>query len=246
MLLTSILLLNAIDITVKPEKNYETTPNEIELLKASMIQQRIMISPEQAKNLISENRYLCEEYLKNNTIPENILINFKLELEKHIASYVIEDIQKKIIIDDDTIRSYYVSHTNEFIESEQITLSLYRFENFDNALDFYSKYKSNIHGIEKYSKEHNISVRVQEVSSKQIDPYLRNMINHARENPPYLMPPQFFYDHYSILHVSDKKKESVKPYDNVKKEIEDLLHKKALQRQKNELLKPYRQITKKQ
>ncbi len=240
ILLSIVILSHAIDISITPSKDNTVSNSEIDLLKASMMSQNIIIEHEQAEKVISENRYLCEEYLKKQPIPEKVISNFKLELEKHFASEIIRDMQRKIIIDDDTSYSYYISHLDEFKKPEQITFSLYKLENFDKALTFFSKFKISMKNIQSYSKENNISVISQSISLERLDNKFRYIVKHSKQKIPYLTPPQFFYNHYSVLEVVSQEPQGTYSYEEVKERIHKLLHKKAYSRQKDELLNTYR------
>ncbi len=240
ILLGMIIVSHALDISITPSKNNTVSNSEVALLKASMMSQNIIIENEQAKKVISENRYLCEEYLKKQPIPQKVILNFKLELEKHFAAEIIRDMQQKIVIDDDTSYSYYISHLDEFKKPEQITFSLYKLENFDKALSFFTKFKTSMKNIQSYSKENNISVISQSISLERLDRKFRYIVQNSEQKVPYLAPPQFFYDHYSVLEVISREPQGTYPYEEVKKRIHKILHKKAYSRQKDELLDSYR------
>lgn len=244
LLLNLVIFSYAIDINITSSKDTSVSDYEVELFKASMLNQHIRISSEVAKDVISENRYLCEEYLKNSSVPKKVILNFKLELEKHFSSEVIKEIQEKIVIDDDASYSYYISHLDEFIKPEKIKLSLYKIKDFESAMDLFAASKNSKESIQNYIKEHNISVSTQEVSLHQLDTRFRNLINFTKKQTPYFTPPQFFHDHYTVLEVLSKTPQGNYSYLKVKDKIHKILYKKAYKRHKDEILSQYRKSQK--
>jgi hypothetical protein len=244
--LTLLLFISlySIEITITPEKNITVTNEEAEIFKASLGAQRIMITPKRAKEVLSENRYLAEEYLKTHTLPKNVFINFKLEFEKNLASEVIKEIEKQVHIDDETTLSYYVSHPDEFKKPIQLKLFLYRFESFTQASNFYETFKNKTDAIVSYINENNISKREQSITIDKLDFRFQNMIKYYKKQAPYLLAPQFFYDHYTILYIQEQEEQGTKDYKNVKEKIKNILHRKAYKVKKSELLAPYKKENK--
>jgi hypothetical protein len=72
-----------------------------------------------------------------------------------------------------------------------------------------------------------------------LEKQLRFMIEASKKEPPYLLEPQFYYDHFSVVFIKTLKPDGIKPFEEVKEEIKRILHNERLDAMKKKLLKPY-------
>lgn len=233
--------LFAVEITIKPSSTHTANQQEVGLLQSMFIKQRIQIDTEDAFELIQQNRFLSDHYLKTNKVPEEVMLNLRLEFEKHLASEIVREMESKITIDDEISKSYYVANKQEFKKPKSIQLSIYRFETFNEALGFYTQFVNMNSEIDSFVKENNISSSTETIDLSKLNKLFQEMIAQSKTNPPFLLPPQFFYKHYSVLYVRSASEEGVYEYEEVKEKIADIIHEQALDRMKKELLKPYMQ-----
>ncbi|MBN2895261.1 MAG: hypothetical protein JXK05_05145 [Campylobacterales bacterium] len=241
LLLLFLPSLFAVEITIKPSSTYTANQQEVGLLQSMFMKQRIQIDADDALDLIQQNRFLSDHYLATNKIPEEVMLNLRLEFEKHLASEVVREMEAKITIDDEVTKSYYVANNEEFKKPKSIKLSIFRFETFNEALAFYTQFVDLNAEVDSFAKEHNISSSTEAIEINKLNKLFQEMIAQSKTNPPFLLPPQFFYKHYSVLYVRSVSEQGVYEYEDVKDKIEKIIHEQALDRMKKELLKPYRQ-----
>jgi len=234
-----ITSLFAADITIKPSSSYVADRQEVALIQSAFLKQRIQIDDDDALNIIQENRFLADEYIKKNQVPQEVLLNMKLEFEKHLASEVVREMESKIEIEDEVVKSYYIANKEEFYKAPEIELNIYRFQTFDEAYLFYKRFVSQKDGIDEYVNEHNVSNNTEKTEVNRLNKLFQEMILNTKEQPPFLLPPQFFYKHYSVLYIKHIGEADVLEYEFVKEKIAKKLHEKALDRMKKEMLKPY-------
>lgn len=242
-LLTILCLssLFAVEIDIKVNSDsYQATPQEVALLQEGYLHRRIQINNDDAANVIQENRYLSQEYLKKHKVPSNVMINMKLEFEKYLAASVVKEMESKIKIEDDVSKSYYVVHKDEFYQPKKIDVSIYHFDDFNTALKFYDRFKENQNELVNYVKDNNISMSEQQVEFPRLNRMFQDMITYGKQKAPFILPPQFFYQHYSVVFVKSITQSGIKPFEDVKASIEKKLHRQALEKMKKELLKPYK------
>ncbi|MEA1918828.1 MAG: hypothetical protein U9N52_03225 [Campylobacterota bacterium] len=240
VLIVPLLLLSAeITLDIDTTREGEVTYKEINMLKSSFQAKRIIIEDDEAKKVIEKNRYLYQTYLKDSKIPENIRINFILELEKQLALEVIRANQEDITIDDETLESYYVANKQEFNKPETISFSIYTIPNFDEGVAVYNKLRKEPQNIESYAKDHNYTKNDYTSSIIRIDRSIQSLIVHNNAKPPYILPPQYYQGAYRIFSITAHTQEGMYEFSDVKDKITTILHKKAYLRMKNKLLKPY-------
>ncbi len=237
-LFSFISVLLAVEISILNETVVtEPTSKELDATKASLIKRHIMITDKEAKKLIKENRILAKVYMEKYGLDDVFKVNMKLEIEKSIANQLIYKIQKDISIDDEILMSYYVANKKKFIKSPMISFEIYKFDRFNEALDIYEKYKDQSKELYAYCKDNNISVDSHQNKLNYLSSTMQQMIKYQELEPPFLLQPQFFIDHFSLIKVISIEKEGYRPFnDKVKKEIRNFLFTQTFRDKRKEII----------
>lgn len=242
ILLLFPLVAFSLSITINAQEDNNISNKEVSFFQASLLKQRYQINKESARKILQENRFLSDIYLKSGAVDENILINFQLELERNLAKKIIEENEEKISISDEILKSYYLANQKEFENPNRVDLSIYKFKTFKSALEFFNNFNKNIKNINIYAEENSLDITIKkDISLNSLEKQLRFMIEFSKNTPPYLLEPQFYYDHFSVVHVIKLNPSDIKKFDNVKNIISKKLHKERLHDMKTKLLKPYYQ-----
>jgi predicted transcriptional regulator len=224
--LLALLFLNvflyAIEIDFIADKKIDVSQDEITQFKAQVLKQRIRIDDKEAKRVLMENRILANYYLKNEKVPQFFKLNLVHKTEKLLAKMLVDKYEEELELSDDILLSYYRAKKDEFYRQKQILLNVYKFKDFDSALEMYMAKRDKMDSLDSYAKEHEIKMIEQllEVSNmhQQIRSNLRNL-----EDENYLVPPQKWADGYIVVHAVRFVEENYMPYEEIKEDIRERL-----------------------
>ena len=232
----------ALDITIKPSKNYnQVSQADIKAMQEYVKRKyHLFLYKKSAKNAVIDSRILSNEYFKKGLFTPKEKKKLQIELEMRYADKYIDYLQRKIKIPEKVLRSYYYDNIEKFKADPEVQFIRYRFDNYKDANNFYqdlliSKNPKKI--IEKYHPKIHQEPFVKVAKLKE--PY-RSFVQPQKSGYP--LPPVVVKKNvYDVFYVKNYKQENrYKPYENVKKEIEDLLYKQTFAKKREEILKEYR------
>lgn len=230
----SILLGVNINIV---EDNNTVNSLEIEVLQSIYMKKHIKINDENSKKIIFENRLLSNEFLNQYGFDEQKLIRLRIELEKKVSNELILKNENLNDLNDSILKSYYLDHLKDFEKPEIVEASFYKFENYLDAVKFYEKkhldLDYNNEDINMTRVDNNISLEMTQVQ-------LRYMIRHTSEILPYVLTPQFYFDHYTVVLIRDIHSAGIYDFEMVKKNIIKSIHEKSLINTREKLLEKLR------
>lgn len=203
-----------LEITLSPSKRKETTKEEIQIYLNNLQRKGIIIKDkEKVKKRIIEDRILADKYIQNQTTPSRIIISYKHQLEQELADlYIRKKMEKKI--SNKEIKSYYIMHRNQFKEPKKLSLILYDFKDYNEAVKAYQK--KNFYGY----KPKKIKISINKIVS-----YLRPIFYKLKKGD--ITPPIYFRGKFIIFKVENIENSKIKPLQKVENEIRKILLKKA-------------------
>jgi hypothetical protein len=161
--------------------------------------------------MIEDDRTLASAYLSKHSIPKDVMIEFKLTIEKKLADLYIKKYEESLSLDEDTLKSYYIDHSDEFSNKIMVDVDFFTTDTFAKSLELYEKNRSRPENIYKYATEHNITMSSKEVQIQTLAESVKRNL-HPLEEKNYLLPPLFFVDHYTVMYIKDIRKGVVLPY----------------------------------
>ena len=241
-LLSALLFLNvflsAIEIDFISDKKIDVTQDEITYFKAQVLKQRVRIDDKEAKRILNENRILANLYLKEETIPQSYRINLTHKVEKMLAKMLVDKYEEKLELSEDILLSYYRAKKDEFYKKKQILLNVYKFNDFDSALEMYMAKREKIDNMDAYAKEHDIKMIEQQLEVDNMHIQIRaNLKNLEDEN--YLVPPLKWADGYIVVHAVRFIEENYMPYEEVKEDIKERLMVQNRKNARKKLMQEY-------
>lgn len=227
--LAAAVTLNAVEIDIKPSATLTVTQPEATAFVEGLKKKRVQISFEEANDVIYENRLLSNEWLKEHELKAYEVDAIRHELEVKLANRLIDDAQEKIKTDDDVLLSYYKVNPKEFTIGDVLSFSAYYFSSYDDAYDFYSRFREDSSKAETYASDNNISVKKRkDMPLLRMDSTLQFIIDDSR-SVPYVTVPARFRDTYLVLEVTAFEKDALMPFEKAKKKIRAKLLKKRRQ-----------------
>ena len=217
--------LQAIELTLTPDTNASATKKEVDMVVAEYASYNQRVNATKIKRYIEDNRALSNAYLKKHTpLPYAYKKTLQHRVEKMIADEMIKEIKESIPYDkEEVLYSYYLAHkAKRFMEPEHVTYQFIEFSSFDEATKAYNKLKDQPKSVEKYIKDNNLSVKTFERPLPSAYYMVRELIE--KKDLPQLLVPQYL-DTYSLIYIQKVEPPKAKPYESVKKQIEDTLFK---------------------
>ena len=232
----------ALNITIKPSKNY----NQISQADIKAMQEyvkkkyHLFLYEKSAKDAVSDSRILSNEYFQNGLFTPTEKKKLQIELEMRYADKYIDYLQRKIKIPEKVLKSYYYDNIEKFKIDPKVQFLRYRFNNYNDAYSFYKdllKSKDPQKIVQKYHPQVYQEPFVKVPKLKE--PY-KSLIQPQKSGYP-LPPIVVKKDAYDVLYVkSYKQGNKYKSYENVKREIEDLLYKQTFAKKREEILRKYK------
>ena len=204
----------ALEIKIYPSSKIHPTQEEISILQNMLKQRGVTIKDKKTiKKRIRENRILADTYLQKYGIPKKLKLRHKLDMEEEIADlFIRKNIQVKL--NDRILRSYYIMHQKRFYAPKRLSLILYEFKNFHQALQAYKAKNF------KTLKSHEITLEI-----NQLSPYIRPFFENLQEGE--ITPPLYFKGRFIVFKVKKVIPKQLKPFEDVKQEIKRILVDKA-------------------
>jgi len=203
----------SIEISLHPSKTKEPSSDELSIKKELLQKRGIFRVPEsKLKDFLRSNRVLGDQYLKEfNTTAKykKTLTKHKLQLEEELANLYVQEKLQQTPVDDEVLLSYYVSHKEKFVEPPKLTVTIYKFDDYQKAYEAYEKKKFDIKGTKTT------------IPYKSIDPSIKEMFKDAKAKD--ILPPVFFRDSYAVFVVDDVQPKREKSFEEVKPLIKALL-----------------------
>ena len=222
------LNLVGLEIKILPDKNLTINNQEIEYIIKNFLQKKyIKINKKVAQKYIKDNRILSDKFLKEYTIPQDLVISLRLNLEENLANLYVKKKQKNMRISEEILKSYYKTHPKLFQKDQNIHFTAYKFKSFEDALKFYQTHKI-------ASKNALIEKKDVVLKKSQIHPLIAPLFDKIRENET--TPPVFYGNAYIVFEI--KRKEPQKPlsFEESKEKIRSILLQKIFLRTKKELV----------
>jgi len=232
----------ALDIMIKPSKNYnQVSQADIKAMQEYVKRKyHLFLYKKSAKDAVIDSRILSNEYFKKRLFTPIEKKKLQIELEMRYADKYIDYLQRKIKIPEKVLKSYYYDNIEKFRTHPEVQFIRYRFNNYKDAYTFYqdlllSKNPKKI--IEKYHPKVYQEPFVKITKLKE--PY-KSFVQSQKSGYP--LPPIVVKKNvYDVFYIKNYKQENkYKPYEKVKKEIEDLLYKQTFAKRREEILKKYR------
>ena len=237
LILTLLILyinLYSIEVNILPDSKEQVKQEEIAAVGKRLKSQRMIMETSDIKQMILDNRLLANEYLKSNDIKE-LIVNLRLETERALATRYVQAIQNDIKISDEALKSYYVSHELEFKRPADVNFTIVKFHKYDDAMKFYDDYKSKIHDIDL--SEYNTSTMLKQLAFLNRD--ISGLLKKGSKQS-YLLPPQFFIDHFSVIYIHNINPINIAPFEEVKEKIRSLLFEKIFKDEKRKIIESLR------
>jgi hypothetical protein len=245
MILLSLLssTLYAIEIQIKPDDKITVSTGDVNALKSYLKKKyRFHISEKGAKKVVKENRILANEYLRQGLFRNDEKKRLQIEIETRFADEFVEHLQRKIKISPEVVKSYYYDHLDEYKESDEVGLERFRFKNFQDAMKFYEEASSQPDERERIlSKYNGKKIYKGEVKKERLRESISSFI--TKDAVGTFLPPMIGRaDAVDVYYVySYRPAKGHKPFEKVKKEIEDLLYKKTFAKEREKILSKYLQ-----
>lgn len=213
----------ALEIKIYPSSKIHPTQEEISVLQNMLKQRGVTIKDKETiKKRIQENRILANTYLQKYGIPKKLKLSHKLDMEEEIADlFIHKNIQLKL--NDQILRSYYTMHQKRFYTPKRLSLILYEFKNFHQALQAYKAKNF------KTLKSHEIILEINQLSL-----YIRPFFENLQEGE--ITPPLYFKGRFIVFKVKKIIPKKLKPFEDVKQEIKQILIDKAYATYRKQLL----------
>lgn len=243
LLLSSAILLFAVQLQITPDKRVEVTRSDASALKSFLKEFfHFYITENGAYDLVKKNRVLANQYLKEYPLREDDISYLKIQIERYLADKYVKQIQKKEQIDEKVLLSYYLDHKNNFKKLPKVDTVLFLFNDPDKAIVFYEKVKGKDYAYaQTLAKELNATVK--HYGWRTIDKLkhpTREFVEKSKKSN-YFLPPLVLNPYSAgVLYVKEyKAQEGYRPFEDVKDEIRELLWKETFVKVRNRLLKEY-------
>jgi hypothetical protein len=242
-----VSLAYSVEIDVRPSNTIKVDSKDVDLFKYYLKKvYRIYIPEYGAKKIAEENRILANEFLKNYGLSENDKRYLKLITEKYLSEKFVEKFQKENAhLDEKVLLSYYLDNKDKFKNEDEVYVVMFAFDNPEKAIRFYNasnesnkKYEE----VEKLAKELNATIKEKGwVSVKKIKQPFRSIIEKKKKGGLALFPEMVSSNSFIVLYSKEyKKREGYKPFEKVRKTIEQFLLKETFNDFRNQLLKKYK------
>jgi len=218
--------LNSLGIEIKRQNIIEPTREELEIMENIFLERGIKTKEKDLKKYLKENKILSNWFVeasnKGKEIKE-LLEKEKLLLEEKLAKEIVNRNLQKLNIDEEILKSYYITHKKYFLESGKIKVKIERFRNFDQAMEAYASKKS--------TKNKGSVITLEEY---KIHPIIKDILKKTPKGN--LTPPIFFKGKFIIFEIEDKIEPQLKKYEKVKDEIRRILLKKIIKRERERIV----------
>jgi len=220
-----ISALYSVEIQVNPEKNISfISPKEISFIKEKFLKQHLKISTEDARTYLKDNRILANMFLQEYSIPKEDYLKWKILIEEELSNLYVRKKEQEKKITDDVIESYYKTHQKDFIEDRKINAVVYRFDDFQKALDFYE------------NKDANMNPKKEEITliTSQIHPVIAPLFEKVSEGQ--ILPPVFFGRDYIVFRIKKIVPSRTKSLEESKEVIKKILYDKIFIKTKKQII----------
>ncbi|SMC10164.1 peptidyl-prolyl cis-trans isomerase [Nitratiruptor tergarcus] len=240
LFLTSSLF--AIEVDIKPDTPpIRVSKGDIFTLKNYLFKKfRFRIKEKGARKVVLENRILANEYLKQGLLTPREKNRIKIELEIKLADNFVTHLQKSIKISPEILKSYYYDHIKEYKKSDKVQIERIRFKSYQDALEFYKK-------VNQYPKDKDILLTQFKgkviyqgtVEKERLKTNIASFLQKGKEH--YAIPPIVVRSDIIDVYYIEKyiPSQGYKPFEEVKEEIENKLHKQLFAKKRKEILEKY-------
>lgn len=231
----------AVEIDISPSKSPIASQTEVSVFVSDVKKrEHVVLDDDVAKSVVENNRLLADAYLKEVGIKATDLQKFRFGIEKQLAADLVTKYQEKIKTDEDVLKSYYVTHLDEFKIGNEITFKAYTYDAYADALNMYEHFSASNEGLETYAKDHNATIQFREhFPVGNLDNALKYLLEEERETP-YLTVPTRYREKYILLIVQQHETDVLLPYEKVKHEIRQKLLREVRNRSRDALIEKYR------
>ena len=222
-----ISTLWAVKIEIVPDNNFSVLEEEIQNTIKKFLQERyIKIDRKVAEKIIKENRILSNNFIEEYSIPQDLIISFRLSLEENLANLYVKKKQKNIKINKEMLESYYKTHPKLFQEDQKIHFTAYKFKSFKDALKFYQTHKIVSNAL--------IEKKDVILKKSKINPVIVSLFEKVKEGE--ITPPVFYKRYYVVFKVKTIEPSKQLSFEESKEKIRNILLQKIFLRTKKELL----------
>jgi len=218
----------AVTLHISPDEKVDVTAQDVDAMKQYVKDKFHFIMNENgAKKIVKENRILSNVYLKKGLLTPFEQSVLRIEVEKKLADNLIKKTQKKSILPEKVLKSYYYDHLQDFRKPDEIEVIRYRFGNFADAYKFYQGDKN-----VSYKKE-NLGWRYVSSIKRPFNEFIvKNKKNYY--TPPFVLGKQDI----DVYYIADYKenKENYFPYEKVKSRIERIIYARTFERDRRKYL----------
>lgn len=212
----------ALELTLKQDTNISVSPRDVEWTISNFLIKKMNIEKDDAKRITEDNRRLANEYLKHHALPEDLKTSILISLEEKLATLYVQSLQEKEPITDTIIESYYKLNQKEFTKEAEFKTTIYSFETFDDALNFYTKTKETPKKSIIIARDSNVTLFDKSASLSSFHPQITQMFKDGKSTD-YLTPPFLFMNNFLIVYVENVTPSTLLTLQESKEKIKKIL-----------------------
>jgi len=241
----SITLLFGVELRILPQQNIQITGQDVDAFKKYILDTlHFHLSDEGAQNIVLENRFLANDYIKTYKLAPFDKKYLQVMVEKFLADKMVQRYQENLPIDEKVLLSYYLDHKKEFKKQPQIEAILFWFDDAKKAIDFYLEVQGkDFEDAKKLARKYGGVLQKMggEKSLSQFSQKVQKFV-HKNPRPYYAMPPVILSPNSaSVLYIKSYRQErGYEPFDAVKEKVKRKIFQEAFTKMRKEILNKYK------
>ena len=180
-------------------------------------------SDKDVERIVEENKMLADAFLEEHSKDTLDMALISIELNERLADQFVKELNKKIEIPDDVVKSYYLEHIEKYKKAPLVKTKIFLFKTLPEAMivfKFSTKHdpEKTISFIDTNISKEDVKKIKYNVPESLMRPEVKTVLVHGKEH--YFTPPQYYKGKYMLVFVDKiEKEQGYIPYDKVKKEI---------------------------
>lgn len=224
-------------VELEKETNSTVSDFEIDIMQKLLESQHVTMRIDDIKAMITDDRALANAYLDAYQVDKETMSEIRFIVEKKLSELYVQKYEKSLVLNDDTLRSYYIDHNDEFSHKIMVNAEFFNFSDFNSAYRFYAQGKTDLDKLEVLAQENNATFKTYEVNVQNLNDAIKWAMKPIEEEN-YLLPPLFFTNHFTVVYIKKIRTNVQLPYDEkMKKRIREFLIKKNRNNIRIKLLK---------